>query len=238
MYIDHSIYFFMNNQAKYLNLWISLFATYTVMRIILSVIKPKSNLVYSLLASELAGLPLTLLHSICFIKAINAFDIISALIFLWWGPGFIITASWFLYIKWKKIDFDWSPFGRITSIACKLNYLLFMLVYWYFGCWEIIMVFSTWIIHDQINLAWFANNADRTRRLTEDFWVIRLCYICGLFLPIFITDFSYRAFSVTLGVILFLLWVLALIKVIKKGHFYYKPSSKDFLRNIVYLTKK
>ena len=238
MTIDPSIYIFINDQASYLNLWIALFLFYTIIRIYLKEKHPNVSITYGTVSSELAGLPLTLLHSVCFVKALISFDVFTALLFIWWGPGFIITAAWFIYINVRKIDFNWTPLGKITSWACKINYLLFMLLYWYFGCYEIMMAFSAWIIHDQINIAWFSKNADRTRRVTEDFWVIRVCYVGFLLLPIFIESFSYRGASIALGLSLFLMWLISIIRLIKKSDFYHIPDSKDFLRNIVYLKKK
>jgi hypothetical protein len=42
--------------------------------------------------TELAGLPLTMLQPVCFIWAVMSRDVLSALVFLWRGPGFIAVA--------------------------------------------------------------------------------------------------------------------------------------------------
>jgi hypothetical protein len=237
MTIDTSIYFWMNSLAPYLNAWVACFFAVTLLKISISVLKPNIKLSYGSLISELPGLPLTLLHTACFIKAVLANDIISMMLFVWWGPGFILTACWYVYIKIRKISFDWTPFGYATSVACKVNYVLFVLVYFYLGCYELIIAFSTWIIHDQINLAWFNKNADRTRRIFEDFWLLRLGYVAFLFLP-FLFNMPYRNETAIFGSLLFIMWVLAIVKVTKSGNFFNRPSHETFLRNIVYLSHK
>lgn len=236
--LNKAIYEYMNDLAPMLNLWVAFFFLLTLTRIVIVTLKESTKLRYGSILSELPGLPLTLLHTICFVKAIYAHDLISALLFVWWGPGFIIIAILFIYIKLQKINFNWTPLGFITSVACKLNYLLFMIVYFYFGCYEIIVAFSVWIIHDQINLAWFANNADRTRRITEDHWLIRIGYVVFLFIPVFVSSFAYRFETLILNSALFIFWVFAIIKVTRNGYFKIRPSHKEFLRNIVYLSKK
>lgn len=236
--LDPSIYHFMNNMAPYLNIWVALFFIITIYKITVTQINPQKKFSYGALFSELPGLPLTLLHTVCFVKGFILHDYVSVLLFAWWGPGFIITAIWALYIKMKKIAFDWTTIGYITSIACKVEYLIFMIIYYLFDCYSIMMAFSVWIIHDQINLAWFNNNADRTRRVLEDYWIVRLAYVGFLFIPFFSSDMPNRYFSLILGLSLFILWVLAIIKVIRSGNFYFRPGHQEFLRNIIYLTKR
>ena len=46
------------------------------------------------------------------------------------------------------------------------------------------------------------------------------------------------AFFFILTSALFTLWMLAIIKVIRKGYFKIRPSHEEFLRNIVYLSKR
>lgn len=236
MLIDESIYIYMNDWAPYLNLWIAFFFAITIVRICLSFFKKQMG--YGSIISELPGLPLTLLHSVAFVKAIESQDIVTALLFAWWGPGFLVTAAWVIYIKVKKVSFDWAPFGLITSIACKVNYVLFMIFYLYFECYEIAAAFSIWIMHDQINLAWFTGNADRTRRITEDYWIFRMGYVLFLFTQFFVEEFADKTFSIILGLSILALWVVSIVKVIRKGQFRFKPDHSEFLRNIAYLSKK
>lgn len=235
--LDPEIYQFMDNIAPYLNLWVCLFLFYTIYNIVQVTLKPQRKISYGTMISELPGLPLTLLHTVCFVKGILAYDPLTVLLFAWWGPGFIVIAGIYLYTKKKKIAFNWAPLGYITSITCKINYLIFMIIYYYYGCYSIMLAFSVWIIHDQINLAWFEQNADRTRRTFEDYWLIRLCYVGFLFIPC-IFNIPYRIPSICLGLTLFTLWCFALVKVTQEGNFYRRPDHKEFLRNIVYLSKK
>lgn len=98
--------------------------------------------------------------------------------------------------------------------------------------------FSVWIIHDQINMAWFALNADRTRRTFEDFWLFRLLYVGLLFIPFFYEKIPYRVSFGILGISLFFMWIISLYKVYRHGVFLNRPIGIDFLRNIVYLSSR
>lgn len=162
-------------------------------------------------------------------------DWISAALFVWWGPGFVIVASWYLYTKIKKVAFDWSPYALPTSISCKLIYLILMAVFYHHGLLAIPFVFSLWIMHDQVRLSWFQNNADRTRRVCEDFWVVRLGYFLFLFVPWF-EQIPYRVLGMVLGPLIALLWIAGLRQVIRAGHFFNTPDDPTAnLRDIVYI---
>src|SRR5688500_17652939 len=75
--------------------------------------------------TEVAGLPITLMHSICFVWAAIERDWIAMLLFLWWGPGLLGT---FVLIATRKPN--WKPHATWISWACKLWYLAFMLAFW------------------------------------------------------------------------------------------------------------
>ena len=236
--LNRSVYQLMESQASYLIVWIGLFFVLSLMRISLNYLNPKKVSGYGFGLSELPGLPLILMHTVCFIKAIMVKDIISALLFAWWGPGFIIVAVIYLYAKFCHRKINWAPFGLITSYACKVNYVIFMMIYFYYSMPLIMFAFSAWIILDQINLAWFSANADRTRRTFEDFWLFRVLYFGFLFIPLFYKDLPSRQLLCILGLSLFICWIAALVKVVRQGVFLNRPSGQDFLRNIIYLSKK
>src|SRR4051812_29821381 len=54
-------------------------------------------------ASELPGLPLMLLHSVGFALSLWRRDLVSTLLFAWWGPGYLLVASLMLL----KVRVDW-----------------------------------------------------------------------------------------------------------------------------------
>jgi len=237
--LNPEVYTFFESCADYLIIWIATFFLITIYRILLSFKNDRETMGYGMVISELPGLPLVLLHTVCFVKAIMLKDIASMLLFSWWGPGFLIVAT--IYIRAKKTGrkINWQPFGKATSYMCKINYLIFMAIYYYFDCPKMMYVFSIWIILDQINLAWFTNNADRTRRTFEDFWIFRVLYVALLFIPFFYPSIHYAIALKIFGISLFVLWLIMLYQLKKSEHFLKRPDNyAEFLRNIVYLTKE
>lgn len=236
--LDRSIYDFFDACSPFLIIWLTVFIAATTLKLTVRWCGRDIHWFDGLIGSELPGLPLTLLHSVCFVKAILIQDWISVLLFAWWGPGFVIVASWYLYCKKKKISFDWSPYARTTSISCKLIYLTLMALFFRHGLPTIPFVFSLWIMHDQVRLSWFQNNADRTRRLCEDFWVVRLGYALFLFVPWF-ADTPYHVLSMVLGPVIALLWISGLRHVVRAGHFFRTPADPTAnLRDIVYIREQ
>lgn len=104
--------------------------------------------------------------------------------------------------------------------------------------WSIIYTFSFWIVHDQIILAWFCINADRTRRIFEDFFLIWLLYLGSLFIPFFIKIPNSQIFQ-PISILLFILWIFSVRRLMNRGVFFNRPSGKGtFLRDIIYLPLK
>ena len=236
MFINPEIYYVMEKVAPYLILWIFIFQIYFVY----NAIKGKKN--YSSMLGELPGIPLTFMHSYLFVLSIILGDWWSVFLFFWWGPGFLICAGIVIYGRIKKVKINWRPVAQITAWACKVNYLVFMLIYWQLGYFLPIFVFSYWILSDQFNLAWFLKNADRTRRVFEDFWIFRVCYVLGLFVSLVLLSehqIIFPSLLLLLGFFTLALWVLALIKLHKQGLFFVFPKiCQDFLRNSIYLKRK
>ena len=227
-------YRYFNDTAPYLNIWVAAFVLFAVVRIALFIQSAGKVKIHNNLLGDAAGILLILNHSVCFIQSIVAKDVISTLLFAWWGPGFLVFVYIYLQVQRGALDFNWSKVGLITSLACKLCYLLFMAIYAWLGCYSIIYTFSLWIMHDQINQAWFHDNADRTRRTTEDYWIVRLLYPAGLFVPWFV-EIPYGNVWGVLGVLVFLLWVFSMMRVTRRGYFNVR-SEGNYLRDIVYLS--
>ena len=232
------IYHYFESISPVLNYWLSIFLLFTLIRLAIFIITKEKVSIYNSIIGEAAGILLILNHTVCFFMSLYARDIISSFLFLWWGPGFIITALILFLSKKGLIDFNWAVYGRVTSIACKISYIIFMFIYGWLDDWSIIFTFSFWIIHDQINLAWFCTNADRTRRTFEDYFFIRFMYLGGLFIPFFI-DIPNAQFFQPIAIIVFLLWGFSVYRLVKKEVFFIRPSGDgNYLRDIIYLPLK
>ena len=227
-------YRYFEEVSPYLNLWIAAFMLFAAIRIGLFVLSAGKLKIHSIYLGEAAGIFLQLNHTICFVKALMAGDVISTLLFAWWGPGFLIFAYIYIQTKRGALEFNWSKVGWITSVGCKWSYLVFMVIYATLDCWGIIYTFSLWTFHDQITQAWFHDNADRTRRITEDFWIVRLLYPAGLFIPLFV-EIPYGNLLGVVGVLAFLLWLVSMVCLTRRGHFHHR-SEGNYLRDIVYLS--
>lgn len=232
------IYHFFESISPFLNYWLTLFFAFTLIRLSIFIYTKERISIYNSIIGEAAGILLILAHTVCFFMAIYTKDVISTILFLWWGPGFLLTALILFLSKKKIINFNWGLYGRVTSFACKISYIIFMIIYFFLNDWSIIYTFSFWIIHDQINLAWFCTNGDRTRRTFEDFFLIRLLYLGGLLIPFFIKIPHSQIFQ-PISILLFILWIISIRRLIKKGVFLKRPSGEGaFLRDIIYLPLK
>jgi hypothetical protein len=224
--------------SPFLIVWIALFTLVNIVRIARQ--RPGPAAREGMIASELPGLPLMLLHSVGFVLSILSRDLASSLLFLWWGPGYVFVASTLLVrARRRSPPIRWKPFARVTSWLCKLSYVAFMAVYCSLGLYGIPFVFSAWIIQDQVKLTWLRQNADRTRRVSEDLWIPRILYAALLGLP-FVAEVPLRPFAAGLGVLLLGLWVAGLARVVRAGRFRDRPDPRasDNLRDIVYLNER
>ena len=107
------LFSFFESCAPYLVLWSLVFTAITSVRIVrrirLGVDRVPDNAVYT----ELAGLPLALLQTVCFVYAVWIGDWISMLLFLWWGPGFVLGALTVVIAKARRKPIDW--YARASS---------------------------------------------------------------------------------------------------------------------------
>jgi hypothetical protein len=236
--INPDVYAIIDYIAFYNVVWISILFVITLCRLFSANANAKLEK-YDGNLSESAALPFTLLHNVCFVYAIYTYDYLSALLFAYWGPGFLLTAYWYLHIKKHKIKFNWAPYGLITSYLCKLQYVIYMFIYSYFGMYDVVYLFSIWIMHDQIHLIWFHTNADRLRRVTEDWWILRIGYPLGLIVvPFYTISVIKSTYLFILGVLILIGWAISLYKIIKDNNFHKRPANLEYLRNIVYLSSR
>ena len=116
------IYDFLEQSSPSLIGWLSIFTLITCIRIIYCRVKGIEKTAHSPLLAELAALPLEILQSVCFVKAIFLGDWISMVLFFWWGPGFVLAALYVVSFRiWKK-KIRWSPYKKMISWLCKSNY--------------------------------------------------------------------------------------------------------------------
>lgn len=216
--------------------WVAAWAAWTLGKTVLRLLGWKSlRFSHHMVLSELPGLPIMLLHSVGFVLAIMRKDPLSAALFAWWGPGYLFTVAMVLT---RGARIDWRPLAMLTSWGCKLSYVALMALYLREGCAAIPFAFSAWIMTDQVRHAWFDQNADRTRRTTEDFWIPRLLYPGLLLLPWFLPVPGGVAAG-ALGLALLALWIPGIAHVVRSGTFRTAPdpmASKN-LRDIVYLRR-
>ncbi len=186
------------------------------------------------LLTELAGLPLTVLQTVAFVMAALHADWLSMLLFLWWGPGFVLVVALLFGARLQQRRIDWHPFRYWISYLCKLSYLAYMVTFFLKGMTGMMFAFSVWIINDQYEKAFLSLDADRTRRTFHDLWLFRVLYPAGLLIPLFFVETPLRLFSIGYGLALLGLWVAGLVYVARHGEFFRLPEDPSLLRNMVY----
>lgn len=231
--LDPELYRTLDRLGTPILAWVATFATWTAMKTVLHLAGREVRTSEHMVLTELPGLPLMLVHSVGFVLAILHRDPISTALFAWWGPGYLAVVA---LVLTRGSRIDWRPWAALTSWGCKLSYLVMIALYGCHDCWTLPFAFSVWIIGDQIRLAWFNGNADRARRVREDWWIVRLLYPGLLLLPWFVVIPGGTA-ARALGLALLGLWVAGLGHVARVGRFGLRPdpATSRNLRDIVYL---
>jgi hypothetical protein len=232
--VNAGIYAFLESAAPFLVLWSFVFTLITSVRVVQRLRHGIDRAPDSMWFTELAGLPLTMLQPICFIWAVMSLDLLSTLIFLWWGPGFIAVAVLVLVTKRRGTTIDWHPVRRTISWLCKLYYLVYMAVFAYFGMPAMAFAFSVWIINDQYEKAFRSEDADRLRRTFDDWWIFRVLYPSGLLIPWIAPGMANRPFALVYGISLLVLWLAGIVFVKRRGRLFERPADATLLRNMMY----
>lgn len=230
---DASIYRTLDSWSAPLVAWTAAFALWTLAKVLLRASGRDVSMSNNTILTELPGLPLQLLHTAGFVLALQAGDVLSSLLFAWWGPGYLITAA---LVLTRGQRLDWTRPAPWTSWGCKLSYVIYMGIYLAHGLTTLPFLFSLWIMNDQVRLAWFEGNADRTRRTTEDRWLPRILYPGLLLLPFFSAVPGGWAAGL-LGLAQLGLWLPGLARLLRDGRFWQHPDPRAShnLRDIVYL---
>ncbi|HBP19925.1 MAG TPA: hypothetical protein DEA08_19305 [Planctomycetes bacterium] len=230
---DPSIYRTLDAWSGLLVAWTAAFALWTLAKVLLRWSGREVSMSNHTILTELPGLPLQLLHTAGFVLALRAGDVLSSLLFAWWGPGYLITAA---LVLTRGERLDWTRPAPWTSWGCKLSYVIYMGIYLANGLWTLPFLFSLWIMNDQVRLAWFEGNADRTRRTTEDRWVPRILYPGLLLLP-FVAPVPGGLAAGLLGLAQLALWLPGVARLLQDGRFWQRPDPRAShnLRDIVYL---
>jgi len=234
---SYEIYDLLEGLSPYLILWVFLFTIINAVRIAISKSRGLEKIQHSSIFAELPAIPLVLLQSVCFVKAVLAADVLSALLFLWWGPGFFITVLYVIYCHKRNTQPNWYPMRFVISWLCKLNYLMFMIVFFILDKPGMMFLYSVWVINDQYGLAYLSLDADRLRRTFHDYWVVRILYPLGLFIPFFYPSLQYRFLYLGYGTGLFLLWLSGIYYVHKKLSIMTLPIDPTLWRNMVYFAR-
>jgi hypothetical protein len=187
--------------------------------------------------TELAGLPLTILQSVAFVMALLHGDWLSMLLFLWWGPGFVMVVALVIVARVRQRPIDWHPFRHLISCLCKFYYLAYMITFYLHHMPGMMFAFSVWIINDQYEKAFMSLDADRTRRTFHDRWLFRVLYPAGLIIPLLFAETPLRFFSIGYGLALLGLWIAGLVYIARQGALLRLPEDPSLLRNMIYFPK-
>jgi hypothetical protein len=237
--MNSEIYQLFDRATPLMVAWTAIFLVHTVGQIIYATFRGGGGVRSPVVSSEITGFPLVAMHTVCFGYSVWLGDWVSAILFGWWGPGFVYFAYIVITRKRDKIEVDWSKHGKWTSIACKIYYVVLVIALYLHGAYGPIFCYSLWIMHDQVALAWFQHNADRSRRLSEDFWVLRVAYPAFLTVPFFDPSFPFRTFASVLAIVTIVFWITAMYRVVTKFEFSRRPLSyTENLRDIVYLKSR
>lgn len=234
MMLSRELYAWYDGFSPFLIAWTALFTIVTAARIGRQWREGAQRARPSVMFTELAGLPLAVLQSACFVKALAAKDALSILLFAWWGPGFILSASYYIYCKKTATPANWYPYRLVISWLCKLNTVAFLIVFFVLGHPALMFVYSAWIINDQFGLAFLSMDADRLRRTFDDYWLLRVLYPLGLFWPWVRADMAFSGPYRAYGLLLLALWLASIAYVRRWGRLTGPPEFATLLRNMVY----
>lgn len=235
--IDQNVYKIFDCYSKYIVFWLAFFTILTFINLLYDVLHSDSNILSNtklkaykenIIIEELPGITFILLHTLCFFIGK---DISSKILYLYWGPLFFLTAYFVLF----KINVDWKSVAVPSSILCKSFYVIFVSIFLYLGYTMPVYCYSLWIMSDQIRLAWWKNNADRSRRLFEDYFIPRIGYPLFLFLPFVDDTFYHKEFFMPISIGVFTIWLAGIYRLVQNGTFFEKPKIDGFGRDIVYL---
>jgi hypothetical protein len=231
------IYQFLERASPVLIVWSFTFTLIHSVRIVRRLHRSLGKIPDNAPLTELAGLPLTILQSVAFVMAALHADWLSMLLFLWWGPGFVMVLALVILARIKQRRIDWHPFRYLISYLCKVYYLAYMAIFFVHDMPGMMFAFSVWIINDQYEKAFLSLDTDRTRRTFHDRWVFRVLYPAGLLLPLFVAETPLRPFSIGYGLALLALWAAGLVYVWRHGAFFSLPEDPSLLRNMIYFPK-
>ncbi len=232
-----ALYRFLESAAPWFVAWSAMATAVTIVRVVSRMRRGVAKVPDSTLWTELAGLPLTLFQSVAFVWALAAGDWLSALLFAWWGPGFVITVIVVVRSKMQRRPIDWLPWRVAISYACKLTYLAYIAVFLWRGMPGMVVAFSAWIINDQIEKAWMSLDAVRLRRTFDDRWLFRVLYPLGLLTPLLYPEMAWRLPLLAYAAVLLALWLAGIVYVARRGQFFVRPEDPGLLRNMMYFAR-
>lgn len=231
--IEKDVFESFNNYSHFVVWWLAFSSILTFIKIGMNKKKLDHNEKLesgkeNMILEEMPGITLILLHTACWCMSKETS---SKVIFSYWGPMYLVTAY---YVLFKK-DTDWKQIAIPSSIMCKCFYVLFVAIFGSLGMTLPIYCYSLWIMHDQVRLAWFKNNADRSRRLFEDGFIFRIGYPLFLLLPFWDENFYHRDICMGISSAILLGWGTGIARLVKNGTFFTQPKIEGFGRDIVYM---
>ncbi len=132
----------LDRAAPLLILWSFAFTLIHAVRIVRRFRRGPRKVPDNALLTELAGLPLTLLQSVAFVVAALHGDWPAMLLFLWWGPGFVVVLLIVAVARLRRRRIDWHPVRYPISYLCKLYYLAYVAVFFAHGLPGMVFAFK------------------------------------------------------------------------------------------------
>jgi hypothetical protein len=234
MSIDHSLYSWLAGWSTFMVFWVMLFTLLSGTRIVAKLMRGGGSITPNPVLAELPAVPLIVLQTVMFAKAVHVGDWFTAAAFAWWGPGFWLTLIYLAACRLRGTKPNWAPTKHVIAWACKLNYVLLIALFIGLGYPALAFVYSVWIINDQIGMAFLSHDVDRLRRTFHDRWLVRICYPAGLFVPLVVSIGPYTSIFAAYGVLLFTAWLFGVRFVQRRIDWQQVPQDQSLLRNMVY----
>mmetsp|Transcript_95199 Transcript_95199/g.174344 ORF Transcript_95199/g.174344 Transcript_95199/m.174344 type:complete len:324 (-) Transcript_95199:335-1306(-) len=245
------IYSWLNALSPSMVVWTGLSAVVTAIRYFMKVKAGIERVNDSIIFTEGAGILLTVAQVVCNAWGVLAGDWATAVLFSWWGMGFVITVFFFLKARAQNRTINWNqsgcPFGpaflksiplkTYTSWACKLAYVVYLLLFVCLGLRWQVFALSAWIVNDNVSKMLLELDSDRLRRTVDDWWIVRVFYLLGLLFPWTFVPGPMTTFCCFLSALLLILWFVGAADLYHRDLLMRYPTNSQLWRNVMYINE-